>query len=512
MKYDHDIAMHKPAEEVGRPWYSFHQSVFDSLTEPVLVIAANYRIKAMNRAARRFFLADSAIAELSFCYTICHDRGTPCSGDQHPCPMEQVKRSGQPVTVVHEHRRLTGEKRFLEIVASPLPGPDGVFEGIIASFRDITERARREREVEALYKGASQKLKRLTALSAIDIAGRASLDLRASLEAFLDQVISGLSVDAADVMLFNEDTQTLEYYAGRGFCATESQRAPLRMGSGHAGLAALERRIVNFFDLRKEANALWSDKNLEGFFSYAAVPIIANGNVRGVLEIFLRRPLQPDPEWINLLEALSFRASVLIENAGLLDTLRRSNTELGVAYDAALEEWAKTVEIRDRSTKGHSQRVARMTALMCSDMGISGSELVNVYRGALLHDIGMLSVPEGILLKKGRLNDEEWEIIRRHPEEGRTLLSRVPDLLPACDIPYFHHEKWNGTGYPNKLKGEDIPLAARIFSVVDVWDSLCSRRPYRAAWAEDKALEHIRSLASIDFDPDVVKLFLEKKL
>jgi HD-GYP domain-containing protein (c-di-GMP phosphodiesterase class II) len=212
---------------------------------------------------------------------------------------------------------------------------------------------------------------------------------------------------------------------------------------------------------------------------------------------------------MDFLEALSLQASIAIENAAMFNNLHRSNIDLSLAYNATLEGWARALDMRDKVTEGHSQRVALATTQIGRAMGMRDEELVHVYRGALLHDIGKLCIPDSILFKPGPLSDEEWKVMRRHPADAYALLSTIPYLRLALDIPYCHHEKWDGTGYPNRLKGEEIPLSARIFSVVDVWDALRSERPYRAALPHDEVLRHVRSLASIHFDPRVVVAFLD---
>jgi len=162
----------------------------------------------------------------------------------------------------------------------------------------------------------------------------------------------------------------------------------------------------------------------------------------------------------------------------------------------------------DKETEGHTQRVEKITLRIAKSMGIKNEELVQIRRGALLHDIGKMGIPDHILLKPGPLSDEEWVIMRKHPVYAYELLSPIAFLKPALDIPYCHHEKWDGSGYPRGLKGEQIPLAARIFAIVDVWDALRSDRPYRAAWPEMKTMEYIREQAGTHFDPAIVELFL----
>jgi HD-GYP domain-containing protein (c-di-GMP phosphodiesterase class II) len=150
-----------------------------------------------------------------------------------------------------------------------------------------------------------------------------------------------------------------------------------------------------------------------------------------------------------------------------------------------------------------------MTLRLAKARGIGADELVHIHRGALLHDIGKLGVPDGILHKPGPLTDDEWKLMRQHPQFSYDMLAPITFLKPALDIPYCHHERWDGTGYPRGLKGEQIHMAARLFAVVDVWDALMSDRPYREAWPEEKVLEHIRSLAGTHFDPEAVELFLK---
>ena len=204
---------------------------------------------------------------------------------------------------------------------------------------------------------------------------------------------------------------------------------------------------------------------------------------------------------------------ILLRERKLRQTMYRDlvllNTEIQMAYDGAIEGWAAALDMRDFESAGHSRRVTVATMELAKQMGVEGQALLEIKRGALLHDIGKISVPDHILLKPGPLDEFEWRIMRRHPEDAACLLSAVPNLEQAVDIPLCHHEKWDGTGYPRGLKGSEIPLSARIFSVIDVWDALRADRPYRKAWEEDAALQYIRDKAGTDFDPEVVRRFAE---
>ncbi|NPV86641.1 MAG: response regulator [Anaerolineae bacterium] len=189
--------------------------------------------------------------------------------------------------------------------------------------------------------------------------------------------------------------------------------------------------------------------------------------------------------------------------------LEEANRQLLEAYDATIQGWASALELRDHETRGHSLRVVEMTLELARRLGVPQSEMEHYRRGALLHDIGKIGIPDAILHKTGPLNEAEWEITRQHPVWAYEFLSSVEFLKPALDIPYAHHEKWDGSGYPRGLRGEEIPLAARIFAIVDVWDALISDRPYRRALNEETALAFIRQQSGKHFDPEVVRAFLE---
>lgn len=189
--------------------------------------------------------------------------------------------------------------------------------------------------------------------------------------------------------------------------------------------------------------------------------------------------------------------------------LNEAHNELLEAYEKTIEGWSHAMDLRDRETEGHSERVTDLTLQMAKIFGMSDEELVHVRRGALLHDMGKLGIPDSILQKTDTLNEGEWEIMHKHPQFAYDMLDSIEYLRSALDIPYCHHEKWDGTGYPRGLKGEQIPIAARLFTIVDVWDALTSDRPYRSAWKKEEALAYIREQSGKHFDPQVVKLFFK---
>ncbi|OGQ95692.1 MAG: hypothetical protein A2521_17000 [Deltaproteobacteria bacterium RIFOXYD12_FULL_57_12] len=378
---------------------------------------------------------------------------------------------------------------------------------LVAKNVELEEEIAGRRQAE---QQAQNRLQHLSILHTIDLMITSTLDLKVTMTVFLEQIMPQLQIDAAAVLLLNPATLTLEYGAGKGFQTTTIQQSKVRLGEGCAGTAALERRRVLIDDiLHPEINFIRQELVTdENFTSYCALPLIAKGQVKGVLEIFRRGKPIEGGEWLEFLEALSVQAAIAIDNATLFNELQSSNTELILAYDSTIEGWGHALELRDKETEGHTQRVTEMTLRVARVYGMSEKELVQVRRGGLLHDIGKMGIPDSILMKEGQLTAEETAIMHRHPEYAFRVLSPIAYLQPALDIPYCHHEKWDGSGYPRGLKGEQIPLAARIFALADIWDALIHERRYHAAWPREKVAAHIRSLASTHFDPDLVDVFL----
>jgi PAS domain S-box-containing protein/putative nucleotidyltransferase with HDIG domain len=396
-----------------------------------------------------------------------------------------------------------GSQRLVAWNNALIRDAEGRITATLSSGEDITERAQAEAQ-------ARTRLEHLAALHEIDLAISSSLDLRVTLARLVDQVREQFRVDAADVLLLDPHTQTLEYAAGRGFRTHGIERSRLRMGEGIAGVAALERRSINLPDLLAPHSGFVRGALLEGegFVSLHVVPLVAKGNVQGVLEALHRGPLSLDDEQRGFLEALASQAAIAIDNARLFDALQRSHVSLMLAYDATLGGWARALDLRDQVTERHTERVTEMTVRLARELGMSEEQIVHVRRGALLHDIGKIGVPDSILNKPGPLTPEEWVIMRSHPRAAFEMLYPIAFLRPALDIPYCHHERWDGTGYPRGLKGEQIPLAARIFALADVWDAIhASDRPYRRSLPKPEACERIRSLAGTHLDPKVVEAF-----
>jgi PAS domain S-box-containing protein len=423
-------------------------------------------------------------------------------------PAETAGKISESIFHAHDSGRDVAVEYMLDIMADehwyeahvvPLPG-----ECTIMFVRDITKFKRSESKTKS-------QLERLGALRSIDLAITSGLDLGLTLSIILEHVRLQLEIDAAAILLLDQNTQFLEFAAGSGFKTNALQFTRIRLGEGYAGKALLERKVLTIPYLQNRKTDFLRSPifSQESFVGYYAVPLIAKGQSLGVLEIFHRASIRADHEWLDFMNMIARQAAIAIDNAMLFKNLQLSNTELTLAYDKTIEGWSRALDLRDKETEGHTRRVTETSIKLAIQMGIPRSELVHIHRGAMLHDIGKVAIPDGILLKPGPLTDEEWAIMRRHPLIAMELLSPISHLTPALAIPRSHHERWDGAGYPDGLAGENIPLAARIFAVVDVYDALTSDRPYRSAWSPTEAVDYIRGESGRHFDPRVISAFLE---
>jgi PAS domain S-box-containing protein len=382
--------------------------------------------------------------------------------------------------------------------------------GVLRAIADIAASALRRAR---LHEETRLQLRRLHALRAIDLAITTTRDLGLVFDVILEQVTTQLEVDAASILrVFDGDS--LRAAAALGCPRLLDQAAVPIASAGLAGRAASSRGMVECTDLRAAGLETDRDRGLaaDGFVGYTAVPLLVGGDLCGVLELLRCEASTADDEQRGFLETVAWQTAIAVDAAAMLDELRHTNLELVQAYDSTLEGWARALELRDRETEGHTRRVTEMTVELGGHFGFDAEELVNLRRGALLHDIGKLGIPDSILLKPGPLDEREWEVMRRHPTLAVQMLTQIPHLEAALTIPYGHHERWNGSGYPQALRGEDIPLAARIFAVVDVWDALASNRPYRPAWSHREIVDYLCRESGVQFDARVVEVFLEHVL
>ena len=393
----------------------------------------------------------------------------------------------------------------LEFFSTQPAEPDESLLDLMAHVGSLLGRVvERERSESRIY----QQLERLNALRAIDLSITGSQDLRVSLSVVVEQVRSQLGVDAAGVLTLDPYVRMLEPCVARGFHTRVYHQVRYRPDEGLPGAVASSRSGVTRHDGQPDEGPPDTRMSTEGFRSYFGAPIIAKGRVCGVLELFHRTPLMVDAGWYEFLEALAGQAAIAIDNVQLFDARESARVALEHTYDQTLEGWVRALDLRDRETEGHTRRVTEETVRLARAYGVAGEALLHVRRGALLHDIGKMAIPDEILLKPGPLTDAEWEVMRRHPQYAHDFLWPVSYLRPALDIPYCHHERWDGSGYPQGMREEEIPLVARLFAVVDVWDALRSDRPYRRPWSEERVLEYLAQQAGVQFDPEVVALFL----
>lgn len=396
--------------------------------------------------------------------------------------------------------RPTGEWVAIQQTVFPIKAEQGVRLGSVSV--DITERKQAEQKIQ-------RELHKLDSLRAVDTSMITGKDLSMTIKLILDQVLTHLNIDAADILLLKRDEQSLEFITGQGFRTATIYETHLPFGEGLAWQVVLNRQRISYHVGEDIPGISFSGLlEKEGFESYIGFPLIVKEKVKGVLEIFHRSQLNLDEEWIDFLEILAGQAAIAISNTELYTDLQRSNEELAQAYEATIEGWSQALELRDKETKGHSERVTHLACDMAIEVGYMAEELVHFRRGVLLHDVGKMGIPDSILLKPGPLEPEEWVIMRQHPIYAWQLLEGIHYLQQALDIPYYHHEKWDGSGYPLGLEGEEIPLSARIFAIVDVWDALNSDRPYRPAWPKEEVLEYIRQQSGKHFDPQLVEVFL----
>lgn len=475
-------------------------SILENANDAIVICDSNSRIIFWNRRSEEIFefkkeeiIGKDSKDLVHEAEKNSHEEGlshffkTGASTKNKPFEVEGQKKSGGSIPIeVTLTQYESNENRF-----------------VIAIIRDITERKRAERQIHS-------QIEKLQALRNIDMAITASLDLRVTFNIILDQVMTTLRADAVDILVFNCHTLRLEFAAGRGFRTDALQHTSLGMDEGIAGKTAHYARI-NVRNLAKEPGEFLRSPLIsgEGLVTYVSAPLVSKGNVKGVLEVFYRSQIEPSLELLDFAESLALQSAIAIDNASMFNDLAKANMDLKLAYESTIEGWSRALDLRDKETEGHSQRVTELTIRIARELGIRDENLVHIRRGALLHDIGKMGVPDQILLKPGPLTDEEWTIMRKHAVYAYDLLMPIVHLRPAIDIPYCHHERWDGKGYPRGLKGEDIPLSARIFAIVDVWDALRSDRPYRPALSREKTSEYIKNQSGSQFDPQITKLFLE---
>lgn len=433
---------------------------------------------------------------------VCHDfRAEAALAPWHSLLEEYKLRSGYAVPLV-----VRGKVVGHMTVYSDKPG---FFISWRSEFlRDIAPWVGAEFGSRLAFDLARQRIAHLEGLRRIDLQILENPRLDAIGQQLMAEIVTSLRVDAAALLEVPVDGRA-RYLAASGLERGVPQLVVLAGGIRDRILRERKRIVVE--DLRhvpyEFAHAqLFTEM---GYRWYCGQPILVQDELLGIVEVYHRRVLVPDAEWFALLETLVGQAAIGMELVRHIGALSERSQQLQAAYEATMQGWVRALEMRDKETKGHTQRVTQMTLALARASGIPEREWPHIERGALLHDVGKIGIPDSILHKPGPLTPQEWEIMKTHPTLAMQMLWPIEFLRPALDIPYCHHEKWDGTGYPRGLRGEDIPWPARIFAVVDVYDALNNDRPYRPAWPQEKTLAYLREGSGRHFDPRAVELFFD---
>jgi PAS domain S-box-containing protein/putative nucleotidyltransferase with HDIG domain len=380
---------------------------------------------------------------------------------------------------------------------------------ILGSHLDITTRKKTTEKIKDLLDQSNRQLKRMATLREIDKAITSDYDLDQILKLFLQEVRRQLDIDVALIFLVDKNAGGYRYAAGSGLEQVSIEHLTLSQNNSLAGKAANYGRPIHTQALEEFVEPSFLPiLEKEGIKDCFAFSLVTQGKVKGAIELWHRTIKIPTSEWMRYAETLAGQAAIAIEYSQLLSGLRSANEELKSAYDATIEGWSHAMDLKDKETEGHTQRVTKMTVELAKRIGINGEALDHIRRGALLHDIGKMGIPDSILLKPDLLTDEEWVEMKKHPKYAFEMLNSIEYLRPALDIPYLHHEKWDGSGYPLGLKGEDIPISARLFAFIDVFDALTNDRPYRPAWSVQEAIAFIEENSGIHFDPNITPIFI----
>jgi hypothetical protein len=355
--------------------------------------------------------------------------------------------------------------------------------------RELAAGERRARQAAASFRAASLALSR-------------SRDSDALLEELLDYLNWIVAYDAAEVFLVGSRGGSASGSASGGADSDVDLGAIREWRSGPRNPLARELKEL----AGRAGGRTLVEEREDGRLLY--LPLRGPDGMLGEAVIAREGTRKFDEEEVREAEAFAGQAAAALRNASLYEALRRSANELLGSYESCLELLSKTLDLRDHETEGHSLRVADMSTALARVFGMSEPEIALMRRGALLHDIGKIGIPDAILLKAGPLDEGERSVMRLHPSIARELFEGIPFLRDAVDVPWCHHERWDGRGYPRGLAGEEIPLPARIFAVVDVWDALTHDRPYRRAIEEEESLRIIAAGAGTQFEPLMVQFFL----
>jgi putative nucleotidyltransferase with HDIG domain len=338
------------------------------------------------------------------------------------------------------------------------------------------------------------------------------LDVREALPAVLEDLAAGTQADVITVLRVPPGGQRFELLLAHGLSSTSLAKVKLYFETGMAGKPYFPNNQPHWVqDLQAypSNHQLINRLDEEGLRGYCAVPMFAHSRLVGALEIAWRSPQYTRTDHTGFLTRIAGQLALAMERTFVVQDLRQTNAELMTRYNAMIEGLSRALELRDLETNGHTQRVSHLTMHLVEHMQFPREQWESIREGALLHDIGKIGIPDAILLKPGSLTPAERKVMEQHVVYGYNILVPFIQSRPVLDMALYHHERWDGLGYPHALMGEQIPLVARLFAVIDVFDALTSDRPYRTAWTRQRALDYIKEQAGSQFDPRIVRLFLE---
>jgi len=485
-----DITDRKQAESVIRESEERFRAVVQSANDAIITMNTDGKVVSWNQAAQMIFGYSAQEAIGMAAYKIVPEKYRLMHQNVFRKPVDPTGQALVGRTVDGVGLTRDGIEFPIEMSLAEWRMQTDVFLTVV--IRDVSERNRRQVELQAI-----------TTLSA---ALRAAGNRKEMIPIILRELDRLLQCDSISVEMIDPLSHESVVDAAVGHWAN-------MVGVRQPDLTGLN-KIISESRKPYHNNRIQEDAPIaavpaecwNGITAGAGVPLIAQDQLIGYLWIGRKNDISETE--VRLLAAVADIAANAMHRATLHERTQKDAFDLSLAYTSTLEGWAHALELRDQETEGHTRRVVQMTVALAQEMGIQASELENIRRGALLHDIGKMGIPDSVLLKPGTLNEREWEIMRRHPAYAYELLHPISYLHPVLDIPACHHEKWDGSGYPKGLAGEQIPLGARVFAIVDVWDALRSDRPYRTAWSFEEARKYILDQSGKHFDPQVVTEFV----